>query len=140
MNAEDEAKFSVICKTYGIGAAAAQALRDLIDESTSDAYTRGCDAQSYADTMHQYEKLRLTPVPHRSKGKRMPSIRQLKKNHRIEFVDDERKSGNGLIVTLRQGFTFETGVDNRVRGYDSINQATRNIPNEVFPHTGPFDP
>lgn len=42
---------------------------------------------------------------------------------RVEFVDDERSIGNGVIITLRQGWTFDPLQDNRVSGADTVTKA-----------------
>jgi hypothetical protein len=47
------------------------------------------------------------------------SIQKLRKNARVEIVDDERSIGNGVIVTLKQGWSFDPVQDNRVSGEDT---------------------
>lgn len=41
----------------------------------------------------------------------------------ISHVDDERELGNGIIVTLREGFYFFADPKCGVRGFDSIKDA-----------------
>jgi hypothetical protein len=65
-------------------------------------------------------------------------ILQLKENPRIEHVDDERGIGNGIIITLRQGWTFDQLCDNRVRGADTIAEAKEMV-RYAHPFGGPFD-
>ena len=44
---------------------------------------------------------------------------KLRRHSRVELVDDERGSGNGVIVTLKAGWTFDLLHDNRVSGEDT---------------------
>lgn len=48
-------------------------------------------------------------------------------SQRIESWDDERSSGNGIIVTLKYGFTFEPGEHYGVKGFDSGKEAAENV-------------
>jgi hypothetical protein len=41
----------------------------------------------------------------------------------VEFWDDERSLGNGIIVTLNYGFSFEPNGHEGVRGFDTITEA-----------------
>lgn len=41
----------------------------------------------------------------------------------IEDWSDERASGNGIIVTLQWGYTFESGEHEGVRGFDTLAEA-----------------
>lgn len=54
----------------------------------------------------------------------MASTLQLLKAHpRVELVDDERTIGNGVIVTLRAGYSFDPiDPENRVRGEDTVSE------------------
>lgn len=47
---------------------------------------------------------------------------RLQRNPRVEIVDDEREIGNGVIVTLKQGWSFDPLQDNRVSGEDTPKQ------------------
>ena len=55
----------------------------------------------------------------------MTSLVTLRKNPRVEIVDDERAIGNGVIVTLKQGWTFDEAQDNRVAGEETIAEAAK---------------
>lgn len=48
------------------------------------------------------------------------SLAQLRKHPWIGIVDDEREIGNGVIFTLKTGWTLDPAFDNRVRGEDTI--------------------
>ncbi len=48
---------------------------------------------------------------------------RLRGDKRVEHVDDERKSGNSVIVTLKQGWSFDVLADNRVAGEDTSSKA-----------------
>jgi hypothetical protein len=50
-------------------------------------------------------------------------LNRLRNNPMVEYVDDEREIGNGLIVTLRAGFSFDPMQDNRVMGAESLLEA-----------------
>lgn len=50
---------------------------------------------------------------------RRSSLETLSSHERVDLVDDERGNGNGVIVTLKKGWSFEPGMDNRVSGEDS---------------------
>ena len=52
----------------------------------------------------------------------------------IEFFDDERSVGNGVIVTLHYGWSFEGSCHEGVRGFDTLSEARReSARNRVFP-------
>ena len=67
------------------------------------------------------------------------AIGRLYAHKRVESIDDERSLGNGVIVTLRQGFTWDLLQDNRVRGFNSLNNALKavNLDSKVF--LGPYN-
>jgi len=44
------------------------------------------------------------------------------KPSKVEFWDDERDIGNGIIVTLQYGWSFESSHEG-VRGFDSPGEA-----------------
>lgn len=48
---------------------------------------------------------------------------RLRRNPRVEIVDDERDIGNGVIVTLRKGWSFDPLQDNRIAGQDTPRKA-----------------
>ncbi len=62
---------------------------------------------------------------------------QLRRCPRVELVDDERDIGNGILVTLRQGWTFTAGEDNRVFGEDTVTQAMAGV-RSAQPFAGPY--
>ena len=66
------------------------------------------------------------------------TIAKLNRMQRIDFVDDERDIGNGVIVTLKRGWTFDALTDNRVAGADTPSDAIYMVKNatEFF---GPYD-
>lgn len=66
------------------------------------------------------------------------SLAQLRKHPRVEIVDDERQIGNGVIVTLKKGWTFDPAFDNRVRGEDTIKEMLDSV-RRAAPFEGPFD-
>lgn len=55
----------------------------------------------------------------------MTSLAAIRKNPRVKFVDDERSCGNGIIVTLRRGWSFDALEDNRVAGEDTVAEAAK---------------
>ena len=55
----------------------------------------------------------------------MTSLAAIRKNPRVEVVDDERSCGNGIIVTLKQGWTFDEMQDNRVGGEETLAEAIK---------------
>lgn len=69
----------------------------------------------------------------------MTTLARMRKDRRVETVDDEREIGNGVIVTLRQGWTFDPLADNRVAGADTVTEA-RALLTTAQPFSGPFDP
>jgi hypothetical protein len=66
------------------------------------------------------------------------SLEKLRKHPRVEIVDDERGIGNGVIVTLKQGWTFDTAFDNRVRGEDTIREMLDSV-KRATEFAGPYD-
>jgi hypothetical protein len=43
----------------------------------------------------------------------------------IEHWDDERAAGNGIIVTLNWGFSFDETSHEGVQGFDTVTEARR---------------
>lgn len=41
----------------------------------------------------------------------------------VEYWDDERNIDNGIIVTLRYGWSFESDCHEGVRGFDTVTEA-----------------
>jgi hypothetical protein len=50
----------------------------------------------------------------------------------VEFWDDERGEGNGIIVTLRSGWSFENQKHEGVRGFDTIAEARRAVAKKII--------
>lgn len=68
----------------------------------------------------------------------MASVQNIRRMNRVEIVDDERDIGNGLIVTLRKGWSFDALTDNRVAGADDAFDAKAMVLSSV-PFSGPYD-
>lgn len=69
----------------------------------------------------------------------MDKVTDRLRNHpRVEIVDDERRSGDGVIVTLKQGWTFDPVCDNRVSGEDSPSAALSAV-RAAHTFAGPFE-
>ncbi len=58
---------------------------------------------------------------------------------RVEYLDDERKLGNGFIVTLKKGWSFDPLQDNRVAGADDM-RGVRALAASAKPFGGPYTP
>ena len=67
----------------------------------------------------------------------LSTLDRLRRHPRVELVDDERSIGNGLLVTLRQGWTFDPSADNRVSGHDTVSQALAEV-RAAKPFAGPY--
>lgn len=77
-----------------------------------------------------------TPLPSEYvPGSRM--LERIKKDCRVEIVDDERCHGNGVLITLRRGWTFDPLQDNRVAGEDTVSEAARLL-TRAKPFAGPY--
>jgi hypothetical protein len=63
---------------------------------------------------------------------------KLSRHSRVEIVDDERSIGNSIIITLKQGWTFEPGIDNRVGGADTMKDALALV-RGAHAFAGPYD-
>jgi len=70
---------------------------------------------------------------------RVNVIDKLRMHPRVDIVDDERRSGNGVIVTLREGWSFDPLQDSRVAGADTPAKATALV-YTAQPFAGPFAP
>ena len=64
-------------------------------------------------------------------------LARLRRHPRVEIVDDEREIGNGVIVTLRQGWSFDPWQDNRVAGEDTP-RAAMELVRSALPFAGPY--
>lgn len=65
----------------------------------------------------------------------MTTLERLRTHPKVEHVDVE--DGNGVIVTLRQGWTFDQLCDNRVAGEDTATQALAKV-RSAHQFFGPF--
>jgi len=63
---------------------------------------------------------------------------QLRGHARVDIVDDERASGNGVIVTLRKGWSFDPFCDNRVSGEETPSAALSAV-RRSYSFSGPFE-
>jgi hypothetical protein len=50
-------------------------------------------------------------------------ITKMRQHPCVEYVDDEVDIGNGVIVTLKAGWSFDSHQDNRVMGADTDREA-----------------
>jgi hypothetical protein len=64
-------------------------------------------------------------------------IKQLRKHSRVEIVDDERELGNGIIVTLRKGWTFDPAQDKRGAAAATFREAWEMV-RQAHPFAGPW--
>lgn len=82
------------------------------------------------------QKRKASPQPGAAApgGKTLDAIRA---DARVEHLDDERAMGNNVILTLRQGWTFTAGEDNRVDGADTPTDALRLL-RSAKPFAGPY--
>lgn len=69
----------------------------------------------------------------------MASVAQIQRLPRVDHIDDERGVGNGIIVTLKQGWTFSKGEDNRVRRFDGVHEADLEV-KAAQKFEGPYQP
>jgi len=67
------------------------------------------------------------------------ALDRLRRHSRVGLVDDERGIGNGVIVTLKQGWTFDQLCDNRVRAADSPSAALVEVRYYSHPFAGPYE-
>jgi len=70
----------------------------------------------------------------------MTVIQTLRTHPRVKFADDERDCGNGVIITLKRGWSFDTLSDNRVCGADTLTQALAMVRRSAVPFAGPYEP
>ena len=59
-------------------------------------------------------------------------MKRMKKHKRVEFWDDERGIGNGIIVTLHYGWSFYPSFHEGVRGFDTPKEAMKAV-KESYP-------
>lgn len=67
------------------------------------------------------------------------TLANLQMHKRVEYIDDERAVGNSIIITLKQGWTFGDGPDNRVTGANNVADAWR-VVLAAEPYEGPYFP
>ena len=67
----------------------------------------------------------------------MATLEKLRNDNRVELVDDERVIGNGVIVTLKQGWSFDPMQDNRVSGEDTVSKAHEAV-RRAYKFAGPY--
>lgn len=67
----------------------------------------------------------------------MTGIDRLRANPRVEYVDDERSMGNGIIITMKQGWSFDPWQDNRVIGADTVREA-QEVVRRAQAFSGPY--
>lgn len=63
------------------------------------------------------------------------TLDRLRNDRRVEHVDDERSCGNGIIITMKAGWTFDPCCDNRVAGADTVTEA-RELLRSAKPYSG----
>jgi hypothetical protein len=66
------------------------------------------------------------------------TMQQLRTHPRVEHVDDHRKSGDGIIVTMRAGWSMDPLQDNRVFGEDTPSAALKTV-RRARPYHGRLD-
>jgi len=68
----------------------------------------------------------------------MASIRSLRAHYKVDLIDDERAIGNGIIITLAQGYSFDPWQDNRVCGAETVQEAWLTLRYAARPYAGPY--
>jgi hypothetical protein len=56
----------------------------------------------------------------------------VKMKRHVEFWDDERSYGNGIIITLKWGWSFENHYHEGVRGFDTPKETKEALKN-IYP-------
>ena len=54
------------------------------------------------------------------------------KHSKIEYWDDERDIGNGIIVTLHYGWSFEYNSHEGVVGFDTVKEAEHAVRKQTY--------
>ena len=72
-------------------------------------------------------------------GESMKNLGPIRNHPRVIIVSDERKLGNGIIVTLRNGFSFDSLCLNRESGFSTVDEAIESVGRSVR-FSGPYDP
>lgn len=57
----------------------------------------------------------------------MKTLDALRKNRKVQYIDDERDIGNGVIVTLMPWYQWDADPGCGVRGFDSVTEALREV-------------
>ncbi len=61
----------------------------------------------------------------------MNAIEKLKNNPKIAYVDDERYIGNGIIITLMDGYCWENDTSTGTMGFDNVREAQWEVANMI---------
>lgn len=59
----------------------------------------------------------------------MKTLDKIRERRWVAHVDDERELDNGIIVTLKKGYTFVNDPGCGVRGFDTATEAERETRN-----------
>lgn len=51
------------------------------------------------------------------------TLEKVRKRPWVKYVDDERNIDNGIIVTLEEGYEFNSDKGCGVRGFDTVKEA-----------------
>jgi len=54
------------------------------------------------------------------------------RSRKVQTVDDERDIGNGIIVTLKYGWSFENKVHEGVRGFETFAEAKESVKGQTY--------
>ena len=54
------------------------------------------------------------------------------KHSKIEYWADERDIGNGIIVTLNYGLSFDQNEHEGVRGFDTVKEAEHAVRKQTY--------
>lgn len=68
----------------------------------------------------------------------MASMKQLLAHPRVHCVDDDRRMGGGIFVTLKRGFTIDEQCDVRCFSEDTITDALAFVRSSTEPFAGPY--
>ena len=66
----------------------------------------------------------------------MKTLDKIRNDKRVEHVDLDDPAGP--ILTLRQGWSFDSLCDNRVRGEDTASALLKSLRDYAKPFNGPF--
>lgn len=68
----------------------------------------------------------------------MKLTQRIRLNSKVEIVDDERNIGNGIIVQLKKGWSWDQLCDNRVAGEDTPSKMIDALKSRTHKFSGPF--